>query len=83
MAVKHLTYKDIPADQRQKGATEARTRITGMLANPFLTPEQRAYFEEQRTRIDHWEKGTLPEPRKPVAHVVEVGESLGAADKVS
>lgn len=61
MAVKHLSYKDIPPDQRQKGAAEARARIMAALSNPFLPADQRAYFEDQRRRIDLWEKGQLPE----------------------
>jgi hypothetical protein len=85
MGVKHLTYKDIPSEQRQQGAAEARTRIVALLSNPFLTPEQREYFEAQRARIDQWEKGALPEPppRVPVAHVVEVSEAIELSEKIS
>lgn len=83
MAVKHLTYRDIPADQRQKGAAEARTRIVTLLSNPFLTPEQRAALDEQRTRIDLWEKGALPEARKPTAHVIQVNDTARVGDGLS
>lgn len=82
MGVKHLSYTDIPKDQRQKGAAEARARIVAMMANPFLTPEQRAHFEAERRKIDQWEAGTLPVVRTPVAHTVNVGDGASVGEKV-
>ena len=65
MAVKHLSYKDLPPDLRRKGAAEQRTRLAALLAHPFATPEQRADVLRSMEKLDLWERGLLPEPPSP------------------
>lgn len=68
MAVKHISYKDLPPDMRKKGAAEARHRLSALLSHPFATPEQKNDTLKAMLNLDLWEKGALPEtPPKPQA----------------
>lgn len=59
MSVKHISYLDLSVAQRRAGAAKARERLSGLLANPFLTPEQKAQVQGDLLRIDLWEAGRL------------------------
>jgi len=90
MGTRHLSYKDLTPAQRQKGAAEARQRVTAILSsNPFMPPEQRAHFMANLNQIDLWEQGRMPEPtpasppRLPVAHTVGVQETVPAGDSLT
>lgn len=90
MSAKHISYKDLTPAQRQKGAAEARQRLQGMLANPFIPPDQKALLDAHMEKIHLWEQGKLPEepvrsaPKalppepapEPVKHSVEITEKL-------
>jgi hypothetical protein len=65
MAVGHLTYMDLSEHQRRTGASHAREKLRGLLANPFLTPEQLKALHTQMAQIDAWEAGTLAVDPKP------------------
>ncbi len=58
-------YLDLTAEQRRAGAKQARANLKSSLANPHLTPDQRAQLQGQLKRIDRWEAGTLHEPSPP------------------
>jgi hypothetical protein len=60
MAIKHLTYLDIPPDKRQAAAKKSRERLRGLLGNPTLTPSQVSSISDQMVRLDKWERGELP-----------------------
>jgi hypothetical protein len=67
MAVKHISYKDLPPDMRKKGAAEARHRLSALLSHPFATAEQKNDTLKAMLNLDLWEKGALPETQaKPV-----------------
>jgi len=76
MAVRTLTYRDLTAEQRHRGAAKARERLLGFLNHPFLTPEQRASVYAKINMLSRWESlamevqpvvAALPAPRLPVA----------------
>jgi hypothetical protein len=77
MAIKHITYLDLTPEQRRQGAGEARTRLQGHLAHPFLTPGQRAQVAEEFARIGAWEHGRIP-----VAHEVSLSDTVEVAEDV-
>jgi hypothetical protein len=62
--IRSMTYLDLTPEQRKKGASVARERLRGVLANPFLTEEQRLHVHDEMHRLDKWEKGQ-PLPPKP------------------
>ncbi len=63
MAVKRITYLDLSPEQRRKGAEQARLRLRGVLANPFLPAEQVRQVHQQLEHLDQWEKGQLQLPQ--------------------
>ncbi len=65
MAVRTLTYRDLTAQQRQRGASKVRERLLGVLNHPFLTPEQRASIYTKIEMLTRWEH--LAMDVKPVA----------------
>lgn len=76
MGVKHMTYLDLPEEQRREAANEARARLRGHLSNPTLTPDQSTAILNQIAEIDRWEIGAIPvEARAPVSHVIELNET--------
>lgn len=65
MPIIRKNYLDLTEEQRREGARVARNRIRSALANPLLTPEQSLMLQEQLTKIDQWEAGTLPSSTPP------------------
>jgi hypothetical protein len=59
MAIRHLTYLDLNAQQRQEHAKAYRAQLRQMLASPFLTPDQTKVLTDRLALISKWEKGSL------------------------
>ncbi len=67
MAIKKLTYTDIPSSLRAKAAGEAQRRLQAVLSDPVATSEQRELARRQQGVLRQWASGTLPsEPVTPV-----------------
>jgi hypothetical protein len=68
MAVRTLTYRDLTAEQRRRGAKTVRERLMGVLSQPFITDDQRKAIYEKFNRLDHWERLALaslpPSPKQ-------------------
>lgn len=60
MAIRHMTYRDIPEDKRREAAGLARNRLRSALGNSFLAPEQAAAIHAQIEQLDLWERGEMP-----------------------
>ncbi len=60
MAVGHVSYLDLTAEQRKLAANRVREQIRQAMANPFLSPEQRAILVAHVDHITKWERGLLP-----------------------
>jgi hypothetical protein len=59
MAVGHLTYLDLPPEQRKEAAERLRTALRASLSSPFTAPEQRVMLTLQMDFITAWENGQL------------------------
>lgn len=76
MAHKHLTYLDIPANQRRMMAAKSLTRLKESLGNPVLTQEQQATILERIDRVTKWAAGNLPQNH----HTVGVSEDVNVSE---
>lgn len=59
MAIKSLSYLDIPERQRRKATVQETLKLKNALTNPALTPEQ---IQKIRDRIEHlnrWGSGKI------------------------
>ncbi len=84
MAIKRMTYLDIPAELRRDAAKAARENLKSHLRNPFLTPEQAAVVQAKLSHLDAWEGAKLVPAGSPPAkarkhHDVAVSEKLSVA----
>jgi hypothetical protein len=77
MAVKHMSYRDLPSPVRKIVAGKAIRQARESLSNPTLTPEQVAKVQERITRLQQWTNGTIP---APTAHEVTVDETVGVKE---
>jgi hypothetical protein len=67
MAIKHLTYQDIPRSRRRAAASRAATKMREMLyLNPALTDDQRAAIEGKIKHLKAWTDGKLDPGDAPV-----------------
>ena len=86
MAIGHLSYTDLSAEQRAEAANKIRTQLRAQLHNPALTVEQRAQIQERMLHLDHWAAGALPvkaaPKRTPQHHEVGVSEGVPLTEKV-
>ncbi len=62
MAIGHLSYLDLTPEQRHEGAKAARERVRQLLANPFLSQDQRQILADRLSHIDAWERCQLHAP---------------------
>jgi hypothetical protein len=60
MAIKSMTYYDIPQDIRTEAASKARFQLRTSLVSPAYTEEQRQEILKKIERLSQWEVGTLP-----------------------
>jgi hypothetical protein len=60
MAIRRLTYLEIPLAKRKAAANRVREQVRAALMNPFLATEQKAALVYQIDRITQWETGVLP-----------------------
>ncbi len=59
MAIRSLTYLDIPAAKRQETASRALSRLRERLADPTLGPDQVRQLSEQASHLEGWASGKL------------------------
>ena len=59
MAIRSLTYLDIPAAKRQEAASRALARLQERLGDPTLNPDQAQQLKEQAKRLKGWSSGTI------------------------
>lgn len=59
MGIKHMSYLDIPPEDRRDVAANIRRRIREQLVNPFIPREQSAALLVQLEASSQWEEGTL------------------------
>ena len=73
MAIRSLTYLDIPVDIRREAAARSRGNLRALLVNPAYTNEQRQVIVSQIEKLSAWEAGTvlidgvIPPPAAPAA----------------
>lgn len=60
MAVRSLTYLDIPVAKRQESAARILSRFRERINDPLTTPEQAGQIAEQIAKLEHWVRGTIP-----------------------
>ena len=92
MAIKRMSYLQIPPERRREGATPVRQRLQERLADVTLTPGQREAAGRQLAHLAAWEAGTLGStrtdqapaantpPRTPLNHSVGVFETVKVKD---
>lgn len=54
MAIKTLTYLDIPSQQRRSQAASALNRVKERLNDPTLDRDQRVKLMEQMAKLNNW-----------------------------
>lgn len=59
MAIKQLSYQDIPQEHRTLYGAQMVNQLQAKLVDPLLTQPQRAQLEAQLTKIKKWMDGTL------------------------
>ncbi|MGH7866061.1 MAG: hypothetical protein ACREP9_00175 [Candidatus Dormibacteraceae bacterium] len=88
--VRTMTYHDLTAEQRSKGAQKERERLVWLLNSPLLTPVQAQEVHAKLAHLDQWERlqlGTPPVPPPPARevqhHVVSMSETVQVTEQVS
>jgi hypothetical protein len=81
MAVKQLTYKDIPQRKREKAAAKAALEVKVSIVNA-VTEEQRAKHVARLEILQKWAAGQLPVIDRR-ARKAEAGEELKAEKKAT
>ena len=76
MALKHLTYLDIPPAKRKATATKAIIRLKETLSNPALTSEQKDAIHNRLAHLSKWVAGARPQ----TDHVVTVEETVSVEE---
>ncbi len=61
MAVRSLTYLDIPAVKRQESASKALQRLRDRINDPLTSPEQSEQLRQQLAKLEQWSNGTIPQ----------------------
>ena len=63
MAIRSLTYHNIPVTKRHESAARALTRLRERLGDATLTVEQAQQLQAQVARLEGWISGTInPKP---------------------
>ena len=62
MAIKHVSYLDIPAPKRQKMAAQSVGRIREQLNDPTISPEAVDQLMTKLSNLEKWVRGELPAP---------------------
>jgi hypothetical protein len=73
-----LTIHDVPQEVRTRGANRARNQLRELIANPHLTPEQRADLQARILYVSQWESGAVALPQKredPPPSITELAEA--------
>lgn len=65
MAIRSLTYLDIPAAKRQETASKTMGRLRERINDPLASTEQRILLAEQLARMEQWVGGTIPGEQPP------------------
>lgn len=60
MAVRSMTYLDIPAAKRQETASKVISRLRERQNDPLTTPEQAQQLTDRVTQLELWASGKLP-----------------------
>ena len=60
MAVRSMTYLDIPAAKRQETANRVISRLRERQNDPLTTPEQVQQLTDRITQLELWASGQLP-----------------------
>jgi hypothetical protein len=61
MAIRSLTYTDIPAAKRQETASRALERLRERINDPSTDPERVDQLKQQLVKLEQWASDTLPE----------------------
>jgi hypothetical protein len=61
MAIRSLTYTDIPLAKRQETASKALDRLRERLNDPSTNPEQLPLLTQQLAKLEQWASDPLPE----------------------
>ena len=77
MAVKHMSYRDLPPPVRKIAAGKAIRQARESLSNLTLTSDQVAKVQERITRLQQWTNGTIS---APTAHEVTVTETVSVKE---
>lgn len=62
MAIRSLTFLDIPASKRRESASRALIRLQERLGDNTLSEDQRQQLKDQATRLEGWVAGRSPQP---------------------
>jgi hypothetical protein len=54
MAIRSLTYTDIPLAQRRESAAKTLERIKERINDPVVTPELRQQLTQQLVKLEQW-----------------------------
>jgi len=60
MAIRSLTYLDIPVNKRRESAARTMARLHDRLNDPVLEEESRQRLLQEKAKIEQWVLGTLP-----------------------
>lgn len=61
MAIRSLSYLDIPSSRRQEAAARSLGMLRERLGDPSLSPEQAQALKERMATLEKWTSGTLEE----------------------
>jgi hypothetical protein len=78
MAIRKLTYFDIPQDVRSEAAARSRANLRTLLSNPTLTQQQRTDLLAQIASVAMWESGQLEIQGVPKLQQVAPKSNFGA-----
>lgn len=61
MAIKKLTYLDIPKAVRREKAAQAQAQYRALTINPHLSEQERAQAIKKQDLLSKWAEGSLPQ----------------------
>lgn len=63
MAIRSLTYLDIPAGKRKDSASKIINKVREQLNDPLTTVEQAQKLQDRLILLEQWANGSIPTER--------------------
>ena len=80
MAVKHLSYLNLPEERRREAAQKAKAQLESLLDGLPTTSDQAKMLQEKLVHLDKWARGKIP-ITLPKEHRVQLIETVAVKER--